>query len=294
MSVNPHIPHNDCGSYLDYSDPRPEQVTLHDIALSLSREARYNGQVGLEHGYSVAQHSVLVSLLVPTEHALAGLLHDGSEAYLRDIATPAKRLLPDYQHLEEKVQGAVNHAFGLPSKLDEEAQSLVRQADQIALATEVAYLPPSSVTSTINCSYQPISKSVFASDCLVPLSPAQAMELFLARFESITRNQAFPPEPILWGAQQYKICLQDASQAADYLRRALSLWNAGQEELAQEAATEMAFFWPAPMPAIFSGTSLAAAFIEGTRKAYGLDTPLVSEVPLSDAWAAFDLHQVAV
>ena len=74
------------GRRLDILDPSPLEIEIDDIALGLSREARWNGQTRGEHAYSVAQHSILVTELMasdvpdlPTEALLAGFLHDAPE-----------------------------------------------------------------------------------------------------------------------------------------------------------------------------------------------------------------------
>lgn len=286
MTDSPYISYNGSGGYIDYADPKPEQIDLHDIAIALSREARYNGQVGLEYGYSVAQHSVIVSLLVPKEHALAGLLHDGSEAYLRDIATPAKRLLPDYHALEAKVQGAVYSAFGLPAVLCDETQAAIKLADQIALATEVAYLMPAEVSRAFNCCSYPVEEAVFARSALVPASPQEAKTLFLKRFESIIFSRVFQYEYILWAAQEYEITLSDAAVAATCFRNAISHWSYGRESLAQDFAFTMALHWPAPYPPIFRGTPLAIAFAEGYSKAHGSNVDELS----AECWVEFSAY----
>lgn len=84
-------------------DPRPEDIAIVDIAHALGNMARYNGHCRF---YSVAEHSVLVSKIVPMEDALAGLLHDAPEAILADVIRPVKRALPPtdaYFHLERLI-----------------------------------------------------------------------------------------------------------------------------------------------------------------------------------------------
>ena len=48
------------GRRLDLLDPSPMDIEIEDIAHGLARVARWNGQTVGEHGFSVAQHSVVV------------------------------------------------------------------------------------------------------------------------------------------------------------------------------------------------------------------------------------------
>lgn len=65
-----------------------EMVCVDDIAHALSMKCRFTGHC--REFYSIAEHSVRVSLLVRPELRLAALLHDAAEAYLPDLARPIK------------------------------------------------------------------------------------------------------------------------------------------------------------------------------------------------------------
>ncbi|GKX61285.1 HD family hydrolase [Leminorella grimontii] len=118
------------GRHFDYSSPTIDAICITDIAQGLSLECRFAGQ--LHVFYSVAQHSVLVSHLVPPAYALEALLHDATEAYCKDLPSPLKHLLPDYQRVENHIDSVIRHGFGLPAFMSSE----VKRADLIALATE--------------------------------------------------------------------------------------------------------------------------------------------------------------
>lgn len=97
------------GKTVYYTDFKPEMVDIEDIAQALSNICRFNGHV--HRHYSVAEHSLLAAELAPDEHKLAALLHDGSEAYLADIVSPAKAMLFDYKSLERKIETAIEEKF---------------------------------------------------------------------------------------------------------------------------------------------------------------------------------------
>lgn len=118
------------GKQFDPVDPQPDMIDLVDIAHGLAHECRFAGQC--RFFYSVAQHSVLVSQAVPPEHAWEALLHDASEAYIKDIPSPVKRLLPDYRALEARIEAAIRARFGLPAAKSDD----VARADLVLLATE--------------------------------------------------------------------------------------------------------------------------------------------------------------
>lgn len=94
-------------------DPRPEEIDLYEIASGLSRMCRYGGQIGRLEFYSVAEHSVLLSYVVPPELARWALLHDSSEAYIVDVPRPIKPALVGYAQIEDRLMRAVAVRFGL-------------------------------------------------------------------------------------------------------------------------------------------------------------------------------------
>ena len=163
------------GTYFDFTDPAGSAFGIWSIAHALSNICRYTGHCAVH--YSVAQHSVLVSYQVPAEHALAGLLHDAAEAFIGDVAKPLKRLLPDYQALEARVEAAVFARFGLPPELP----ACVKHADLVLLLTEKRDLMPACANREWNLQgVQPMERRIR------PWVPEQARTAFLQRFEELT------------------------------------------------------------------------------------------------------------
>ena len=76
------------GSNLYPFDPKRSKISIETIATGLSNICRYGGQV--KDFYSVAQHSELVSHIVPLRFAMWGLLHDAAEVWIGDIPAPLR------------------------------------------------------------------------------------------------------------------------------------------------------------------------------------------------------------
>lgn len=111
-------------------DPRADEVFIVDIAHALAATCRFGGHC--ERFYSVAEHSVLASLIVPPEDALAALLHDATEAYVLDVPRPLKPFLSGYKEIEQGVWRAIAMRFGLPLTLP----ASVKLADNALLLAE--------------------------------------------------------------------------------------------------------------------------------------------------------------
>jgi len=164
------------GRMIRVFDPSHEsnEFVIEDIAHHLSLVCRFTGAVRVH--YSVAQHSVLVSQLVPPEFALEGLLHDATEAYLNDMASPVKAGLPDYKAAEDAMEQALAGRFGIAWPKSD----AVRRADGIAVATEARDLM-NNISTLWRLPEKPLRGVL-----IEPWTPAQAEQEFLARFREIT------------------------------------------------------------------------------------------------------------
>jgi len=135
------------GKVVNPLDFTTKDVDIRDIAHALAQCNRFAGHS--KFPVSVAQHSVYVSrvacklarekgagLTKSARVALAGLLHDASEAYLGDVTHWVKKTpaFEAYRVVEHEVQQTVFTKF----KLLEELPSEVSLADQIMVCFEAS------------------------------------------------------------------------------------------------------------------------------------------------------------
>lgn len=174
------------GRRLFILEPDPAHIHIDDIAHALSNLCRFGGHVPF---YSIAQHSVLVSRIVPQQFALAGLLHDASEAYLGDVIRPLKRQLFVYRDIERQWEDVIARRFRLGGSMPHTCSAEVKLADLVALATERRDLLPFADPKQAPTAWEWVEDELAVEphpDRIVPLSPSDARTRFLARFEELT------------------------------------------------------------------------------------------------------------
>lgn len=160
-------------------DPRPGDFNIVEIAEHLSKLARFNGGTH-DCFYSVAQHCVIVSYLVPREQALPGLLHDAWEAISSDMIRPIKTdpSMEAFRHIERRGEFALAQRFGVDYPWSAE----VRHADNVALATEKRDLmahPPRE--------WQPLPQPTV--QVITPLEWRDARSLYMRRWNELTGSR---------------------------------------------------------------------------------------------------------
>ena len=140
------------GKYFDLGNIQLDMIEWDDIAVSLSRQCRFNGHT--KWFYSVAEHSCHVADLLPDHFAVYGLLHDAHEAYMGDITAPMKNLLfgtlgdsevslrtvqrvmrDHFKTVEYEVDTMIYRKAGILPPTGE-IQAAVKRADLTMLATE--------------------------------------------------------------------------------------------------------------------------------------------------------------
>ncbi|TIU11016.1 MAG: hypothetical protein E5W44_12155 [Mesorhizobium sp.] len=161
-------------------DARPDEVHIGDIAHALSLQCRYAGHC--LRFYCVAEHSVLIARWLvevgeSVETALAGLMHDATEAYLVDMPRPVKRSMHEYRIHEAALWRVIAERYSLP----EELPAIVHDADQRIIADELVNMRPMAWHAKHD---SPLDVSIQCWE------PKRAEQEFLATFEKLQNMRA--------------------------------------------------------------------------------------------------------
>lgn len=150
------------GNVINFTSPSIDDITIEDIAQGLSNLCRFTGQCVF---YSVAEHSIRVSQLVDCvekELALVALMHDATEAYLGDVSSPLKGMLPDYKVIEAKMWDTIALKFKMPRTIPE----IVHHVDKYLFYIE--------------------QKDLQIEKKYISMTPFEAKKAFLERFYALS------------------------------------------------------------------------------------------------------------
>lgn len=102
------------GRFMWPLQPYADEIDYLSVAHGIACEFRYGNQSPFP--YPVAWHSVALSHVVPSHLAKAALIHDASEAYLKDIPRTIRRQEPFksmYEEIEERLLRVCFEHFGV-------------------------------------------------------------------------------------------------------------------------------------------------------------------------------------
>ncbi|TXI25568.1 MAG: metal-dependent phosphohydrolase [Roseateles sp.] len=181
------------GHYFDYDAPASSFIDIETMSHSLSNMCRFTGHCSVL--YTVAQHSWLMSTIVPREDGLYALLHEAGEPVTGDINKPLKMRLPDLEVVENEDQRAILLQFGLDP---DRRPASIKPADWCLLATEQRdFMPKRRVTRwdalgfAIEWEDLPPQQWALTAgvtplpERIVAWPPEHANRMFLARFREL-------------------------------------------------------------------------------------------------------------
>jgi uncharacterized protein len=141
------------GRRLDLLNPHVADIEIDDIAHGLARVARWNGQTTGDHAFSVAQHALMVEMIMgqimsepEPRWLMAALLHDAAEYVIGDLISPFKTAIGlDYKSFELNLMKAIHVRFCLPIELPDHILVTLKRADRISAYFEATILAGFSV-----------------------------------------------------------------------------------------------------------------------------------------------------
>lgn len=169
------------GVQFHFLNPDPSEIKITDIAHALSNNCRFVGQC--RKFYSVAEHSWHVARMLegtPAIVQLAGLLHDASEAYITDVASPVKQFMPEYIKMEDTIMTAIASKYGFEYPF----HPAIKLADLSMLSNEAHHL---LISRGNDWDMWFNRKRPAVSDTYKPIcmEPDVARELFLDKFTEL-------------------------------------------------------------------------------------------------------------
>jgi hypothetical protein len=171
LSINPYIRLHS-GRKFYFLDPKPNQIDITDVAISLSRLPRFCGHTSKP--YFVGQHCCIACDLAPDNLKRAVLMHDMAESVTNDIPAPLKVCLPQFKEVENRVERMLAKKFRVPFPFP----SGVKEIDLKMLTTEQRDLMPGD-----EWSFSPFLPYDIK---IVPWDSRKTYREFLKRFHRLT------------------------------------------------------------------------------------------------------------
>lgn len=100
------------GRLIDPMKIEDYEFSIAELAHPICIMPRYSGQTWAP--YTVGEHTVHLSKIVPPELRRAALLHDMNEGLTNDLPNPFKAALPDFAAMERRVQRHIFNLFDEP------------------------------------------------------------------------------------------------------------------------------------------------------------------------------------
>lgn len=173
------------GKHFYALDPRPEDITVEDIAHSLSNLCRYTGHS--DRFYSVAEHSIICARIarklgLPTIVQLYALGHDASESVVNDLARPVKQNIPQYKDVEDKIMSVMWEVIGLPEPTEND-YSVIKWLDNTLLTNELEQIMKRDMQE-----YPDVAELGFYVDLTYGYGAGEAKEDFLSMYYNLTNE----------------------------------------------------------------------------------------------------------
>ncbi|UUV46463.1 5'-nucleotidase [Bacillus phage vB_BanS-Thrax3] len=127
------------GKVFDYNNITKESICVEDMIHSISQLSRFVGHSS--RTYTVGEHVLWCALMAhKLEYSprltLLTLIHDFEEAYMNDVPTPLKDLLPEYKQIAKDVSRTIYEYLEVAPPTPEE-KVLVKRIDLTMLAIEM-------------------------------------------------------------------------------------------------------------------------------------------------------------
>ena len=173
------IPYRTKTKLIDIDNLNADDICIEDIACSLAGQARFNGIT--RPVYTVAQHSVLCSLMSPEGYELAALLHDAHEYILGDICKPVADFINNglieidaISDIKMHIDNIIRTKYYTKNRFDDD---VILEIDNRMLATEMVAFFGTNYLSD----FEPYPGSVVAWDT------DKAERMFLGRFHELCK-----------------------------------------------------------------------------------------------------------